>query len=130
MAEALLNHIAGDRYSAHSAGLEPGILNPLAVKVMAERGVDIAHNAVKSISSLLLEERNFDIIITVCDGANAERCPVIPGFNGRKLHWEFNDPSALTGTEQDKLSETRRIRDEIHANILDFITDTQAEEQC
>src|SRR5947209_110193 len=79
MAEALLNSFAGDRFEAHSAGLEPGKLNPLAVEAMRQVGIDISANHTNSVDSLVRLGVNFDYIITVCDDANAERCPVIPG---------------------------------------------------
>ncbi len=120
MAEALLNQLAGDRFEAHSAGLEPGVLNPLAVEVMAELGINISNKQTKDVFSLFKQGEVFSTVITVCDGANAERCPVFPGITQR-LHWSFDDPAAFQGNQEDMLATTRRIRDEIKAQIEQFI---------
>lgn len=124
MAEAFLNHLAGDQYIARSAGLEPGKLNPIVVQVMAELGIDIAENQVKSITTLLQKHPHVDTVITVCDGASAERCPVIPGFTGNRLHWEFADPSATHGSAEEVLQTVRRIRNQIKDRIMHFIATT------
>src|SRR5512135_3370126 len=79
MAEALLNRLGRDRFEAMSAGLEPGQLNPCAVRVMGEIGLDISHNQTKDIFSLYKKGELFSYVITVCDEANAERCPTFPG---------------------------------------------------
>lgn len=129
MAEAFLNHLAGDRFEAKSAGLEPGILNPLAVAAMAEEGIDISANLTKDVFSMVQQGELFNYVITVCDGANAERCPYVPGVTNR-LHWGFEDPSGLQGTEQEKHAATCRIRDEIKAQVERFIAETQEERNC
>lgn len=116
MAEALLNQLAGDRFEAHSAGLEPGVLNPLAVEVMAELGIDISNKKTKDVFSLFKQGEVFSTVITVCDGANAERCPVFPGITQR-LHWSFDDPAALSGSPEAKRAATRQIRDAIKKMI-------------
>ncbi|MDD5169702.1 MAG: arsenate reductase ArsC [Syntrophales bacterium] len=116
MAEALVNHLAGDRFHAESAGLEPGELNPLAVEVMQEIGIDISHNQTKSVFDFYKKGALFDYVITVCDEANAERCPVFPGI-AKRIHWSFTDPSSLTGTDAERLAQTRIIRDEIKRTI-------------
>src|SRR5580692_12025843 len=76
MAEAFLNHVCGEEFEAHSAGLEPGRLNPIVVEAMGEIGIDISANQTKSVSEMLKSGRKFDFVITVCDEASAERCPV------------------------------------------------------
>jgi len=124
MAEALLNHLAGDRFEAKSAGLEPGVLNPLAVAAMSELGIDISANLTKDVFSMIQQGEVFNSVITVCDGANAERCPFVPGVTNR-LHWGFEDPSALQGTEQEKHAATCRIRDEIKTQVELFIATSQ-----
>lgn len=124
MAEAFLNSLGGDAFKAESAGIEPGTLNPFAVAVMAELGIDIAGNAVKSVSSLLAAGRRFDTVITVCDGASAERCPVVPGISER-LHWPFPDPAALTGSAEERLAGTREVRDTIRSAITTFIAENR-----
>jgi arsenate reductase len=119
MAEAWLNHLCGDRFEAHSAGLEPGILNPLAVQVMREVGIDISHNKTKPVFDLVQSGEIFSYVITVCDESSAERCPVFPGVTNR-LHWSFLDPSALTGTEDEKISAVRKIRDDIEIAVVNW----------
>jgi arsenate reductase (thioredoxin) len=119
MAEAWLNHLCGDQFEAHSAGLEPGILNPLVVAVMGEVGIDISRNKTKSVFDFVKAGKMFSYVITVCDESSAERCPVFPGVTHR-LHWSFLDPSALTGTEDEQISVVRKIRDDIKNTILDW----------
>ena len=116
MAEAWLNHLYGDRYEAHSAGLEAGTLNPLAVAAMKEAGIDISHKKTQTVFSLFNKGELFSYVITVCDEASAERCPVFPGA-AKRLHWSFPDPAQLMGTEEEKLVKVRTIRDDIKAAI-------------
>ena len=120
MAEALLNHLAGDKYEATSAGLEKGTLNQLAVRVMSEIGIDISKNQTKDVFEFFKSGRLFNYVVTVCDAANSERCPIFPGVS-KTLHWSFEDPSSLSGTEEEKLEKTRKIRDEIQVEIRKFI---------
>jgi len=120
MGEAFLNHYAGDRFAAESAGLEAGKLNPLVVKAMAEAGIDISHKATNLVGDYLKEGRQYDFVITVCDGASGERCPVFPGIC-KRLHIEFRDPSTLTGSDEEKVVEIRKIRDEIEQSVKQFI---------
>ncbi len=119
MAEAYLNDLAGDVFEAESAGLEPGQLNPLAVKVMKESGIDISMNKTKSVDDAYKEGRPFRYVIAVCDEA-AQTCPLFPGLP-TSLHWSFDDPSAFTGTQEEKLARTRRVRDKIREKIEEFI---------
>ncbi len=116
MAEAFLNEICGDHFEAHSAGLEPGKLNPLAVQAMREIGIDISQKQTQSASDILKSGDRFEYVITVCDESSAERCPVFPG-DAKRLHWTFPDPSALSGSRDERLAGTRRIRDQIRARI-------------
>jgi arsenate reductase len=120
MAEAYLNSFAGDRYFAESAGLESGKLNPYVVSVMMEAGLDISGNKTKTVDEFLNTNKTFDNVITVCDEASGERCPYFPG-NGKRLHWTFEDPSALTGTDEEKLERIRIIRDEIKNKVFEFV---------
>lgn len=120
MAEAFLNQIAGDRFEAHSAGIEPGMLNPYVVKVMNEIGIDISHKETTGVFDLYKKGAVFGYVIAVCDGANAERCPIFPGV-AKRLNWEFPDPSALQGTDEEKLQGTREIRDDIKARIEEWV---------
>jgi len=116
IAEAFLNQICGERFEAHSAGLEPGRLNPIVVEAMQEIGIDFSHNHTKSVDDMLRSGKTFAYVITVCDETSAERCPFIPGLISR-LHWGFPDPSAIQGTHEQKLARTREIREMIKAKI-------------
>ena len=116
MAEAFLNEICGDHFDAHSAGLEPGTLNPLVVEAMREIGIDISHKRTQSVFDVFKADDLFANVITVCDESSAERCPVFPG-DAKRLHWSFPDPSALSGSRDERLAGTRRIRDQIRARI-------------
>lgn len=120
MAEAILNDLAGDRFEAQSAGIEPGVLNPYAVRAMQEVGIDISQKKTQGVFDLYREGATFSYVIAVCDGANAERCPIFPGA-GQRLHWSFPDPSALQGSDEEKLSGTRQIRDTIKAQIQEWL---------
>ena len=116
MAEAFLNEICGDDFAAESAGLEPGTLNPLVVEVMRESGIDISRAKTRSIFDVLKTGRLFYYVVTVCDEASAERCPIFPGV-AQRLHWGFPDPSACVGTREERLEKIRTIRDSIRAKI-------------
>src|ERR1700733_12185494 len=108
MAEAFLNQLCGDEFEAHSAGLEPGKLNPLVVQVMQEAGIDISRHQTKAVSDYIKSATTFAWVVTVCDEASAERCPIFPGPSTR-LHWSFPDPSRFSGTIEEKLARTREV---------------------
>jgi arsenate reductase len=114
MAEAFLKQICGQEFEAHSAGIEPGQLNPIVVEAMKELDIDISGNKTNSVSDFLA--RPFDYVVTVCDETSAERCPVFPGKT-KRLHWGFPDPSSFQGTHEERLAKTRRVRDAIKAKI-------------
>jgi arsenate reductase len=116
MAEGFLNEICPDYFEAYSAGLEPGTLNPLAVQVMREVGIDISEKKTKSVFDVFKTGEFFPYVITVCDESSAEHCPIFPGVTNR-LHWSFPDPAALTGTEAERLEGAREIRDQICGRI-------------
>jgi arsenate reductase len=120
MAEAWFNELCSDNYLADSAGLEPGSLNPLVVKVMQEVGIDISQKQTKAVIDYVKSGSLFSYVVTVCDETSAERCPIFPGMTTR-LHWSFPDPSALQGSEEEKLVEIRKIRDTIKAKIAEWI---------
>jgi arsenate reductase len=122
MAEAFLNQQCGGVFEAHSAGIEPGKLNPIVVEAMREAGLDISGNATKSVEGFLRAGRTFSYVITVCDETAAERCPIFPGVSTR-LHWGFPDPSAFAGTHDEKLAKTREVRDAIKAKIESWCAD-------
>ena len=113
MAEGFLRALAGDRFEVASAGTEARGVNPLAARVMAEAGVDLAGHTSKTLDRFVGEP--WDYVVTVCDSAN-EACPVFPGA-AQRLHWSFDDPSAARGGEAERLVVFRRIRDEIRARI-------------
>lgn len=117
MAEGFLRHHAGDRYEAASAGTEPGEeVHPLAVRVMAEKGIDISGSRPKGFRQFLGRGR-IPYAITVCDNA-AESCPSVwPGL-GERLHWPLPDPAAAEGSEEERLAAFRRVRDELESLIL------------
>lgn len=118
MAEGWLRHLAGDRYESLSAGAKPsGYVHPLAIKAMAEVGVDIAGHRSKSIAEF--DGQQLDVLVTVCDNAR-ESCPTFAGAK-RTIHRSFDDPAHATGPEEEKLRVFRRVRDEIGAWIGDFI---------
>jgi arsenate reductase len=113
MAEGLLRHFGGERFEVFSAGTEATHVRPLAIRAMAELGIDIAQQGSKTVDRYLQER--FNKVITVCDQAN-ETCPVFFGAKER-LHWSFRDPSAATGTEAEQLAVYRNVRDAIRARI-------------
>jgi arsenate reductase len=119
MAEAWLNHICGDTFEAESAGLEPGTLNPLAVEVMREAGIDISKKETQAVFDVFKSGKLFAYVVTVCDETSAERCPIFPG-PAQRLHWSFPDPSAATGTNEEKLEKVRAIRDEIRRKVEEW----------
>lgn len=123
MAEALLRSFCDSEFEADSAGLEPGVLNPFAVKAMAEIGIDISSQRPKSVGELVERSERFDFVIAVCDPTVADRCPTFPGAH--KLVWSFPDPSAASGTDGQKLSATREIRNQIQIAVESF-----CEERC
>ena len=123
MAAAFLTRECGDAFEAHSAGLEPGTLNPVVVEAMREVGVDISANATKSVFDYVKAGHMFAYVVTVCDEVSAERCPIFVGVTQR-LHWSFRDPAAIPGTHAEKLAGTRVIRDEIEERIAAWCAET------
>lgn len=119
MAAAMLNAACPQRFRAESAGLEPGNLSPLAVASMAAIGLDISQNATQNVFELFKEGRLYSFVITVCDEAASEKCPVFPGLVER-LHWSIPDPAALEGTWDYRLARTHDIRDAISKRVEDF----------
>lgn len=120
MAETFLNKFGKDRFEAYSAGLKPGNLNPIVVEVMREIGIDISGNKTKSVFDFYKKGMLFNYVITVCDEADREACPIFPGIT-KNIHWGIADPSAIKGTQQEKIIRTREIRDEIKKKIQEFI---------
>ena len=123
MAEAFLNKYGEGKYKAESAGLEPGKLNPNVVKVMQEVGIDLSQKSTQSVFDLFRKGNLYNAVITVCDGASAEQCPIFPG-RVKRVAWSFEDPSAFKGSEEKVLEHTREIRNEIENAIQDFIKES------
>ena len=117
MAEGLLRHIAADRFEVFSAGTKPTDIRPEAIKVMDEIGIDISGHYPKFVDQFI--GQSFDYVVTVCDSAK-EACPVFPG-KAERLHWSFQDPAAVQGSDSERLSAFRKIRDEIRARIGNFL---------
>lgn len=113
MAEGLLRAWAGDRFEVHSAGTEATEVRPLAIAAMAELGIDISSHESKVLTRYIGEQ--FHYAITVCDDAK-DACPYFPGAR-KQLHWSFDDPSAATGSDEERLGVFRRVRDEIGGRI-------------
>ena len=124
MAAALLNKTCGEFFEAQSAGLEPGTINPLVVEALQEIGIDISMNTTQRVFDVWKPGQLFQFVVTVCSEAEAEGCPIFAGVTTR-LHWPFDDPSKFTGTREERLEETRRVRDQIRAKIDSF-----CEEHC
>lgn len=110
IAEGILRRAAGDLIEVHSAGSNPaGYVHPLAIKVMAEIGIDISHHRSKHLKEFL--NQKIETVITVCDNAD-KNCPFFPGQVNR-YHWPFEDPAKAEGTEEEKLAVFRKIRDQM-----------------
>jgi len=114
MAEALLRHYGGDWFEVYSAGIEPKGVNPFALQVLAELGIDASHQTSKSLD-IYRGKMTFDYLITVCAVAE-KNCPFFPG-QGIRLHWPFEDPAAFEGEDEAKRAKFRQIRDQIAARI-------------
>ena len=117
MAEGLFRQEAGGRYEVFSAGTKPTEVRPEAIAVMREIGIDISGHRSKSLDEFT--GKTLDLVITVCDNAN-EICPVFPG-GVERLHWPFDDPAAVAGSEEQRKAAFRTIRDQIHARIRAFL---------
>jgi arsenate reductase len=116
MAEGLLRHDAGDRFNVESAGTKPGTVRPEAIAVMKEVGIDITSHRSKHVDEFAGQDFNY--VLTVCDNAK-ESCPVFFGKAAR-LHHSFNDPAAVEGSEEKRLGEFRRVRDELRSYLKSF----------
>ena len=126
MAEELLRKAAGDRFEAESAGLEPGTLNPYAVAALREEGIDISGKKTVSAFDLLKQGRYYSYVITVCDEASAETCPIFPGCRER-FHWSFPGPSKFTGTDEEIMEQVRAVRDQIKEKIAALVVAVERE---
>ena len=120
MAEELLRKMASDRFDVESAGLEPGKLNPIVVEALKADGIDITGKATKGVFDLFKNGNKYDYVITVCDEASAERCPVFPGL-AQRFHWGFTDPSKFTGTPEQRLAQTNNVKEEIRQQLIQWL---------
>ena len=120
IAAALLNEMCGDYFEAQSAGLEPGVLNPLGVEALQQRGIDISRKKTQSVFDVWKSAQHiFAYVITVCSESEAQRCPIFPGVTTR-LHWSFAHPAKFTGTHAEKIAKTGELLEEIRAKIEGF----------
>ncbi len=119
-AAGYLKKFGGSDYEVFSAGLEPGKLNPLAIEAMLNDGIDISKNPTKAVSDYFEQGFRFDYVITVCDAASADKCPLFPGVH-QKIAWDFPDPSRFVGTHSENVAQTVQVRDQIKQAVLGFI---------
>jgi arsenate reductase (thioredoxin) len=117
MAEGLLRHMAGDRFEVESAGTIATFVRPQAIAIMSEIGIDISEHRSKSLDEFL--DTPFDYVITVCDNAN-ETCPIFPG-PAKRIHWSFDDPAAMQGSDEQVMDGFRRVRNEIRSKLTEFV---------
>jgi arsenate reductase len=118
MAEAICRHRLGSHVKTFSAGTAPAGVNPFAVRVLAEQGIDISDSRSKHIDEFQAE--SFDLVVTLCGGA-AESCPVWPG-QGRRIHVPFDDPAAVQGSDEEKLEAFRQVRDKMAEDLVPLVT--------
>jgi arsenate reductase (thioredoxin) len=117
MAEGILRHDFGDRFEVFSAGTSPSQVRPEAIQAMRELGIDLSGHRSKHVDEFLGQE--FTYVITVCDNAK-ESCPIFPG-NTKRIHWSFEDPASVEGSEEERLAAFRRIRDQIRAHFAAYV---------
>ncbi len=117
MVEGLVNHDLAGQVQAFSAGVRPSRVNPRAIQAMAELGIDLNRHRSKSVDDLA--EKQFDLVITVCDQAQ-EQCPIFPGET-EVIHVGFPDPAKATGTEEEIMDAFRRVRDEMRQQLIPLL---------
>lgn len=123
LAETLLRHVGGSDFEVHSAGTEPKGIHPLTLRVLADAGIDASGLRSKSVTEYL--GQSFDYVITVCDQAR-QVCPVFPG-DGERLHWGYEDPAAVEGSEEERLRAFRRVFTQMSERIRTFVVLVQRE---
>ena len=121
MAEGLLRHDGGPEYEVFSAGTHPSHVRPEATQVMREVGIDISGHRSKSVEEFA--GQNFDYVITVCDNAK-ESCPVFPATT-KRIHWSLKDPAAVQGSEEQRLAEFRRIRNQLRTHLRQLVQESR-----
>ncbi len=120
MAEEYLRTYGGDRVVVESAGIEPGSLNPVVVELLKRDGIDISGKATQSVFDLHAAGKQYDYVIAVCSPEAKEQCPIFPAEKER-LHWPFPDPSAVTGSFEEKVKAVEPIRDQIREAVQEFV---------
>jgi arsenate reductase len=120
MAEAFLRKYAGDEFEAYSAGIRPQGIAPYTVRVMEEVGISLEGHGSKHVDEYI-GKIDFDYLITVCADAE-EQCPFFPGV-GKRIHWDFEDPVAQIGPEEEKLQKFREVRDKIERRIKEWLSE-------
>ncbi len=123
MAEALLTRIGSDVFEIYSAGLEPSVVNPFTVQALQEVGIDWSKARSKGLDEFM-GKVHFGYVITVCSRAE-ERCPIFPGM-GQRLHWPFDDPAAVQGSDEEKLEAFRKVRDQIEHKVTEWFLQFQS----
>jgi arsenate reductase (thioredoxin) len=116
MAEGLLRDMAGEKFDVESAGVAPSSVRSEAIAVMREVGIDISSHRSKSVDEFV--DNQFDYVITVCDNAR-ESCPVFHG-DVERIHWSFDDPASVQGSEEERLVAFRTVRDQIRERLIEF----------
>ena len=124
MGEAFLRHYAGDRYDVYSAGLNPKGINPYTIRVMTENGIDLSGHRSKDIMEYL-GKMTFGYLITVCGNAEANSPTTVVGISQR-MHWPFDDPAAVQGSDEEILAKFREVRDQIDAKVQEWLVEQQA----
>lgn len=120
IAEELLRKYGGEEFVVESAGFESAALNPLAVEVLKEEGIDIEGKKTNNIFDFFKEGRRYNFVITVCDKGRAQKCPLFPGLTMR-LNWDFEDPSTFGGSEKEKIEKMQVVKGQIKTEVLHFI---------
>lgn len=126
MAEGLLRALDSEHFEVFSAGSRPSVVNPLAIDVMRELGIDISGQRSKHLNEF--RQQPFDYVITVCDQA-AETCPVFPG-RAQRIHWSFPDPAVIQGSPNERLNAFRTTRDAIEARLKQWLRESPAPYQA
>jgi arsenate reductase (thioredoxin) len=122
MGEGLFRHEGQGKFEVQSAGTKPSLVRPEAIAVMRELGIDISDHRSKSVNEF--EGQSFDYAVTVCDNAR-DNCPFFPA-GSQRIHWSFEDPAAVQGSEEERLAAFREIRDQIHAKVKEFFAAEKA----
>jgi len=117
MAEGFARHLGQGRIEAHSAGMEPSRMNPVAIAVMREKGIDISQQYSKAFDETLAGQ--MDLVVTVCGNAD-ERCPVLPPEVNR-VHWPLEDPATARGTDDEILTTFRQVRDQVESRVQELL---------